>query len=462
MFLAPRHELIGQITGQLDQWAGFEYGLIVASQRSEQDLYKTIQVASVDTLVSRVIKRQNLILPPAKLVILDEAHLYMTHLRLALMQLFPYAKMVGLTATPGRHDGRAMDIGFDRLIEATTVAKLTEQGYLVPAEYYAPSKPDLKRVKVVAGDYAKTQTDIRMEPLLGSIVEHWLRYASERRTVVFANSVGHSVWLAERFRAVGVAAEHCDGSAPTPLRDAIFTRFRTGETQVLCNVDLATYGFDLPELDCVVLARPTLSVVKYLQMIGRGLRRAPGKRDCLVLDHSGAVHNHGFADEDRHWTLAGIRDVTKRAKKKDNPRTGERAKKKLHLRCPKCTRVFGGSLVCPTPGCGYFFERTAKAFKVVAGDLVQMKVLEGRNSEMERIRFYCELLGYLEERNARVAEDKRWKKGWAAFAYQERYGQLPPREWGNYTPEAPSLSTERFVKYVQIRRARRRNKEQAA
>ena len=130
--------------------------------------------------------------------------------------------------------------------------------------------------------------------LMGDVVEHWLRHAADRRTVVFGTSVDHAIALAAAFRAAGVPAEHVDANTPTEEREAVFGRFRAGETQVLTNCFLAAYGFDLPAIAAVVLARPTKSLMLYLQMLGRGLRIDDGKRDCLVLDHAGCVHRFGF------------------------------------------------------------------------------------------------------------------------------------------------------------------------
>jgi superfamily II DNA or RNA helicase len=419
--------------------------MIDASGKGQHNLYLPIQVASADTLVSRVIKRQKLVLPPIRNVYIDEVHIFQTHYRKALIDLFPDAKIVGFTATPGRSDGRALGMSFERLIEITTVKQATRDGFLVPAHYKAPARPDLERMKKVAADYNAKQLDERMEPLMGDIVESWLQFGAERRTILFANKVERSAWLAEQFRAQGVAAEHCDGSAPEVHRDAVFDRLRSGETQILCNCDLATYGFDLPAVSCIVNAKPTLSVVKYIQMLGRGARRDSGKQDFLVLDCAGAVYEHGYYEDDRHWTLAGIQSVTASRK---SSRTGKRKDKVLHLRCPKCASVFAGALTCPD--CGYYFERTAKSFQVVDGQLVDVRPSEVGQGLIEKRLFHAELLGY--------AAAKGYKSGWAAYQYQSRYKLMPPEEWRWDKSVTASLATERYLKYLSIRRARARSK----
>lgn len=448
MFMAPRRELLRQTAKKLDTWAFGDYNMIVASTRG-QNLYAPLQVASVDTLVSRVIKRQRLVLPPIDYVILDEAHLYITALRNALIDLFPTSIIIGLTATPGRHDGRALNMGFERLLELATPRQLIEQGFLMPSRHYAPSRPNLENARKVAADYNKKDVDAAMAPIVGGIVENWLERAADRRTIVFANSVGRSIWLAEQFRAAGVAAEHCDGTAEEDYRDQVFDRLVSGETQVLCNVELATYGFDLPAVSCIVLADPTLSVVKYIQMLGRGARRdeESGKKDFIVNDHSGGVYEHGYFEDDRHWTLQGISNLTRKAKA--HARTGKVQDKVLHLKCKKCDLVFTGSLTCPE--CGYYFERAAQKFHVVDGELVAIKGVEPDVGIAERRAFYAELLG--------AAQAKGYKPGWAAYTYQARYKRLPPRDWNRDTPRSPSVKTSRWLVHYNIRRARARRKE---
>jgi superfamily II DNA or RNA helicase len=143
---------------------------------------------------------------------------------------------------------------------------------------------------VRAGDYVEAQLAERMDvpKLVGDIVSHWHRLADRRRTIVFAVNVEHSVHLRNEFQLSGVAAEHLDGSTPAAERDAILARFAKGTTEVVCNVGVLTEGWDLPEIGCVIVARPTKSFGLYRQMVGRGLR--PGRqRLVLVLDHAGVT-----------------------------------------------------------------------------------------------------------------------------------------------------------------------------
>jgi superfamily II DNA or RNA helicase len=382
------------------------------------------------------VRRRRLTLSDFELVIIDEAHLSITAVRKALLDLWPSALRIGLTATPTRKDGRALGLLYDQLIEPVTVAHLQRDGYLVGARYFSVSEPDLARVRTVAGDYHQGELEaaVNRPELIGDVVAHWLKHAAGRRSVVFATSIRHSVALCEEFLRAGVATEHVDAETPQAMREATFERFRAGQTQVLTNCFLASYGFDLPELSCVVLARPTKSLMLYLQMIGRGLRPADGKRDCLILDHSGCVHHHGFAHDQRLWTLEGKWALIERQKSE-----GERPEAK-QLTCPECACVFVGARLCPE--CGYYFAPKGWEVRTLDGELIEI----GAHLEVEdqeRLVFYAELLG--------IAREKRWKHGWAAHKYGERFGEWPPRSFASVTPVQPSIETRRWVRGITIR-----------
>src|SRR3546814_7641235 len=139
--------------------------------------------------------------------------------------------------------------------------------------------------------------------LVGDVVENWMRIARHRSTVVFCVNRAHSRNVRDEFLAQGIRAEHVDGETPTDERAAILARVRSGETQVLCNVFVASYGLDIPTLDCAVLARPTKNIALYMQTVGRVMRPAERKADALVIDHSGAVKENGFVDDFIPWSL---------------------------------------------------------------------------------------------------------------------------------------------------------------
>jgi hypothetical protein len=191
----------------------------------------------------------------------------------------------------------------------------------------------------------------------------------------------------------------------------------------------ASYGFDLPELSCVVLARPTRSLMLYLQMLGRGLRPADDKADCLVLDHSGAVRSHGFAHDERLWTLEGEHALEERKKSRGEPGASG------PLTCPECACVFAGARQCPE--CGYYFAPRGIEVRTLDGELVEIGVHLDKAGQ-DRLAFFAEMRGY--------AIERRYKPGWAAYQFKEHFGEWPPRSWSSTPAAQPSLETRRWIK----------------
>jgi superfamily II DNA or RNA helicase len=294
LFLDHRVELTEQAAAKLFA-AGIDAGIIQAGFRPRPEW---VQVASVQTLHARAVRGRAMKAPDADLVIVDEAHHVRARTYERILDLYPRAVVIGLTATPCRGDGRGLGNSFDVIVEAPQIAERITGGYLVPARIYAPEAPDLTGVRIERGDYREGDLAESMDKpqLVGDIVEHWLRLAARRRTVVFATGVGHSVHLRDEFRRSGVVAEHIDGNTPADERKAILKRLATGEVEVICNCAVLTEGFDCPDMGALVLARPTKSLGLFRQMVGRVLRAAPGKTDAIILDHAGAVYEHGLPD----------------------------------------------------------------------------------------------------------------------------------------------------------------------
>lgn len=437
VFIAPRRELIDQAAGKLDAM-GLHYGVLMAKD-TRRDMWAPIQLASIDTLRSRLRLIGSIPIAAPSLVIVDEAHLYITKHRVDLLNTWPAATLVGLTATPARKDGRGLRVLFDKIVQVSSVRKLVEEHFLVPGLYFSLSDPDLARVRKVYGDYHIGELSTVMTRLVGNVVNTWLERAGGRRTVVFACDIAHSAALQQEFMARSVVCEHVDANTPIIARKAIYDRFRAGQTQVLTNCMLASYGFDLPELDCVVLARPTKSMVIYLQMIGRGLRPAAGKSHCLVLDHSGAVREHGFAEDERHWTLDGHTRLTLKEKFVMG------APKELKaITCPKCEAIFRERSDCPA--CGYFFPAKPSPRQALEGELIQINGAQDKSDVIAQRSFYAQLLG--------MGKERGWKSGAAAHKFKEKFGRYPPWGWQATVfpikpgPEVYRWATSRAIAYA--------------
>lgn len=438
LFLAPRRELIHQTSKKLTG-VGVSHGIVLAGFKHSYRPYETVQVASVDTLISRMVRSQRLVLPEFDRLIVDEAHVGLTDTRQKLFDLWPDASVLGLTATPCRSDGKALGLMYEELIEVASVRELVDLGFLVDADYFSVSEPDLRKVRKVAGDYNRGDLDRVMNKpkLVGDIVQHWLEHAHDRRTVVFATSIDHSAALATQFVLMGVSAEHVDANTPTAERERIFARFQSGETQVLTNCTLASIGFDLPELDCVVFARPTLSLGLYLQCLGRGLRIAPGKERCLVLDHAGNVQRHGFATEERYWTLHGKyaqdQEKVQRAKKE------KEQKELMDVVCPECKYTFIAAPECPN--CGYVFPKKGRVLETLDGQLIPLNTKIKR--EPDRFEFYSMLCGF--------SKIKGYKSGWATYKFKEKFGDWPDRSWAREAESNPITPTNEVLRWIQSR-----------
>jgi len=330
LVLAHRREIIGQTSKKLfDQ--EIAHGIIQAGMEKFLRPMERVQIASVQTLTARAVRSNRMELPKAELLLIDEAHHTPASTYRKIIEAYPEATLLGLTATPCRGDGRGLGGIFETIVETPQVAELIEGGYLVRTRVYAPVIPDLKGVKVQAGDYNERQLAERMDrpKLIGDIVTHWLKYSERRRTVAFTVNVGHSIHLKEEFVKSGVRAEHIDATTPKAEREATLARLASGEIELVTNCMVLTEGWDMPEVGACILARPTRKMGLYRQMIGRVLRPAPNKADAIVLDHSGAVFRHGFAEDHVEWTLSPDR----RAESADHQERSEYGSSSKLLEC---------------------------------------------------------------------------------------------------------------------------------
>ena len=383
LMLTHRREILRQTSLNIP----IDHGLIQAGLNI--DLSYPVQVASVQTLWARCMRTDKSPLPAANLIIIDEAHHVGARTWRLILEAYPNARKIGLTATPCRSDGRGLGNYFDELILGPQIPELIAQKYLVPTVYYAPADPDLKGVEIRQGDYAIGQLADRMnrDDLVGDIVSNWHKHGQRRKTLVFAVDVAHSVHVRDEFLKSEVRAEHVDGSTPKAERDAILARLASGETDVVCNCMVLTEGFDLPAIGCIVLARPTKQLGLFRQMAGRGLRPARGKSNLILIDHSGAVFRHGLLEDPVEWTL----DITKRA---ENPTHEKRDQQKISrlVECSQCSALRTGGEACPH--CGFLPKRRPDAIIFSEGELARIDK-RGRPIEShdphERMRWHAEL-----------------------------------------------------------------------
>jgi DNA repair protein RadD len=447
LFLAHRRELINQASQKLHA-LGVDAGIILPG--FPMRLAEPVQVASVASLHARAVRTTRMDMPAADIVVVDEAHHCRARTYRRILDAYPNAIVIGLTATPCRGDGRGLGNIFETLIECPDVAELIAGDFLVRPKVYAPSTPDLKGIKVRNGDYAEEQLAERLDrpELVGDIVEHWHKLSERRPTIVYATSVAHSRHLRDEFRRSGVLAEHVDGSTPTEERDAILAGLVRSSVEVVCNCAVLTEGFDAPDVGCLILGRPTKSLGLFRQMIGRGLRPAPGKSDCIILDHAGAVFQHGLPDDPIVWTLSEDR----RAENLAHAARGTHKAPAL-TDCPECHAVRLEGQPCVV--CGWRPQEKPRGVQVVDGELVRYDA-QGRPvppAEAEKKKFFAELRGY--------AAGRGHKSGWAAHKFKERHGAFPPWAWNHHPAAPPSMATLSWIRSRNIAWAKSQPREVA-
>src|SRR5262245_21258568 len=234
--LAHRKEIIDQTSKKLNG-SKIRHGIVKAGYSPRP--MERVQVTSVQTLWVRAMRSEAMTLPPADLLVVDECHHATARTWRKLIEAYPDAILIGLTATPCRGDGCGLGGIFTAMIECPQIRDLIEQGgWLVKSRvYYAPVTPNLRGVHVRHGDYVENELAARMDnpKLVGDMVTHWHKFGERRKTVAFAVNVAHCQHLCNVFVRAGVRAEHLDGSTPDDERDAILARLASGETELVCN-----------------------------------------------------------------------------------------------------------------------------------------------------------------------------------------------------------------------------------
>jgi superfamily II DNA or RNA helicase len=444
LVVSHRREIVKQTSDKLTA-AGVPHGVIQAGEEKKLRPMAAVQVASIQTLHARAIRSSTMLMPLADLVIIDEAHHACAATYGRILEAYPDAIVLGLTATPCRGDGRGLGGIFETMIECPQVAELIGGGYLVKARVYAPVNPDLTGVRTVKGDYHESQLADRMDraKLVGDIITHWHKYGERRRTIAFACSVPHSVHIRDEFLKSGVRAEHLDGTTPKDEREAMLARLASGETEVIANCMVLTEGFDCPDIGCITLARPTEKMGLFRQMIGRGLRPADGKTDVVILDHSGAVFRHGLPEDHVEWTL----DPDRHAEAPAHQARLEHKAASL-IECTQCSALrLGGQ---PCPACGFLPKRPAQYVAHIEGDLGLVnggKAQAPRYTIEQKIAWYQMLVGEVLRRGK--------KPGWAFYLFQDKFGHAPLQHWDRTalapTPEVASYVRSRIIAFAKAK-----------
>lgn len=414
MFIVHQTELLKQTSAAL--WRQqLEHGMICPGKKKSR---LPVQVASVQTLVRRLEQHD-----APDLIIIDEAHRAAAATYQRVIEAYPRARVIGLTATPARTDGRGLDDLFETIIEGPSMRDLIDRGFLCDYDLIAPPiNVDMSAVRTKMGDFDKKQTEEAMDKptITGDAVAHYKKFAAGKRCVVMCVSVKHATHVAEQYVANGIRAEVIEGTLTEKDREGMIERFRTGETKVVCSIALLTEGVDIPAIEVVQWLRPTQSLIVWLQGIGRGLRPSPGKERLLILDHVANWHRHGIPDQDREWKLEG-REKGKRKKKDEDEAPPVQ-------QCQECYHVFAkGPTHCPA--CGNQLPGNGKAeLEVVEGELDKIDLDQVRR-ERKREQGQARTLRELVELGVRRGMNK--PAPWAAITLAGREGRKPtPQEFG--------------------------------
>ena len=391
--LVHRQELLRQASASLDAM-GVPHGLVAANR--SMDLSQPVQVASVQTLARRLHRFPREFF---RLLVVDEAHHSNAGTWARVLDHFSAARVLGVTATPCRGDGRGLGEWYQAMVEGPTAQWLTDNGYLAQAKVYAPPIGfEARQIRKRMGDFDMSQAAEQLSgnKAMGDCLSHYRQHLQGQTAIAFCCSVAHAESVARLFSDAGVAASSIDGTMDSSTRERLLSELGAGRLKVLTSCALIGEGVDVPSVAGCILLRPTQSVSLHLQMIGRCLRPS-GQKVAVVLDHVGNTHRLGHHLEDREWSLDGVK------KRQRNAAPSVKI-------CPRCFAAMS-SQARQCPECGHEFQAERRELKHVEGQLVE--VTKG----IPRARFR-------EQGQAQTLED--------LIAVGQRRGMKNPRGWARH------------------------------
>jgi superfamily II DNA or RNA helicase len=381
--LVHRAELLDQASRSMPLHHG-----IIAANRS-MDLSAAVQIASVQTLARRLH-----LLPRDffQLLIIDEAHHTSAGQWSTVVNHFESARLLGVTATPIRLDGKGLGEHYQAMVQGPSAAWLTDSGYLANARVLAPPGFNTTGLRKRMGDFDTREAEHRIGTIMGDCLSHYRKHLEGQTAIAFCCSVAHAEAVASLFQCNGIPAASIDGSMTGEQRRDLLQALGTGRIKVLTSCALIGEGIDVPSVGGCILLRPTASTSLHLQMIGRCLRPSPGKAAAVVLDHVGNTLRLGHHLEQREWTLDGEH-------KKDRS-----AAPSVKV-CPKCFAAMA-SQARQCLECGHEFVAETRELEVVKGELTEIDLSKQRQrAEVGGARSMEDLL--------RLERQRGYKPGWA-------------------------------------------------
>ena len=307
LIIAHRSELIEQSSRSLDKYH-IKYGVLAGTMKDKRDLTQAIQVASIQTITHPA---NQCLIDELKFdfIIIDEAHHAVANSYQKLWEYCPDAKKLGVTATPWRMTNSGFAQIFDAYIPSMSIKDFIQKGWLASYQYYSiPTSSELvKSIESIrefdiAGDY-KNSALVEVcdtSRIRAQLYDSYEKNVLGKKGIIYSISREHSEHICLQYRSRGVAIENIDSKTPAKVREKVIQAFRNGEIDIIVNVDIFSEGFDCPDIEFIQLARPTKSLVKYIQQVGRGLRKN-GDKKCIILDNVGMYSRFGLPNEERDW-----------------------------------------------------------------------------------------------------------------------------------------------------------------
>lgn len=384
LIVAHREEITSDLSERIHHF-GINHGRIASAYR--EDLSHPVQVASVDTIIRRLHR-----IPPFTLILQDEAHhLVQGNKWGRIIDAWPDAYLVGLTATPERLDGRGLGEGhggyFQQMVLGPTTQWLTDEGHLSPLIAYLPPVVDLSKIPRDKIDTPRGRTEegeiLRQGQAMGDVISHYLQTIAPHHkgtALAYCSSLAHSECLCQEFRNNGISAIAIDGETDRGVRKKAFRDLADGSLKVLLNVEIAGEGTDVPGVTGVIIHRRTKSRALHRQMLGRAVRTEKGKEFAVANDHVGNIgdilgnRNLGYPTDPIEWSLEG------RKKRKKAPSEATPVKT-----CGGCFANIPSAMATVCPVCGWKFPVIKRGpLEIISGELQaapeSLKALERRKA----------------------------------------------------------------------------------
>lgn len=318
--VAHRRELVSQIDETVRKFHSY-----FASNTSS--LLSSVKAMSIQWLM----RHYDEIEEEPGMIVIDEAHHALAKTYKEMWERFPNAKFLGLTATPCRLNGKGFTDLFDVLVQSWSVPEFISKGRLATYDFVSIKSDgvtqrliDSLQKRGADGDYQNKEMDMLLnkKPSIERLYQSLEEYGKDRKGIVYAINISHAQKITKLYQENGVKAIAIDSKTPAVERQQDIEAFKKGDIQVLVNVDIFSEGFDCPDVEFVQLARPTLSLAKYLQMVGRGLRVAKGKKNCVIIDNVGIYRVFGLPSQVWNWN-AMFEGKLKVGKRKETPKDRE-------------------------------------------------------------------------------------------------------------------------------------------